>query len=85
MNKFMEKGLEYAKKINAMSDDKKRQILHKQAEKRIKKKVNINDLTNRELAKREDFKKFCLKKGVEPTKRQASKKRDMFLKWKENK
>lgn len=68
--------------FEGFSDDDKRAILARQTEQRfIRPEKSVRDFTNAEISRRDDFKEFCELNGVEPSKRQASKSREDFIKW----
>jgi DNA invertase Pin-like site-specific DNA recombinase len=73
--------------FSSLPEEQKEEILARQAEARLEKAKRglvIEEMTNAEIAEHHLFKKFCSEKGVEPTKRQAGKKRSEFSEWYKN-
>lgn len=77
----MNEILNLAKTLNSLSESEKSRILNEQSKKRLYEKRDINSLTNAEILEIDEFKKFCVENNIEPTKRQAGKKRGDFINW----
>jgi len=72
--------------LRSLSDDDKKSILARRADERINRpKDDLSSLTNIELVELDDFKDYCKTLDIIPTKRQASKRRQDFIKWLANK
>ena len=69
-------------KFKQLSKEELRAILAKQTEERLHKpRPEVKDLTNAEILAMEEFQDFSGEKNFEPTKRQATKRREEFEKW----
>lgn len=70
--------------LKGLSENDLKAILARQAKQRLEQpSKKLQDLSNAEIAKREDFKIFCEQNGAVPTKRQASIHKEEFIKWHE--
>jgi hypothetical protein len=68
----------------ALSEEEKKAILARrtqESKEMDKRGLVIADLTNAEIADSPLFQRFCIDKGIEPTKRQAGKMRAEFFEW----
>lgn len=68
--------------LKNLRKEKLRAILARQVEERLNRpQKKIEELTNAEVADLKDFKDFCAQMGIVPTKRQAGKRREEFIRW----
>ncbi len=71
--------------LKKSSEDEKRMIMAKQAEKRRSDDtplaIKLKEFTHAQIVALESFKDFCAQKGIEPTKRQAGKLKEEFIQW----
>lgn len=71
-----------AEHIGQLPEEEIRAILAKQREERLKRgPVKISELDNEGISKLPEFVEYCNEKGIEPTKRQAGKRKSEFAEW----
>ena len=66
--------------FNALPEEEQRRIT-RESLKRTKQEFRVENQNNAQIAGMEEFQIFCSEKNTTPSKRQASKLREEFIKW----